>query len=62
MRAVGDSSSTRSQVVTLWGMVTSAPRMFVSRNSRGKNWRYSSALTPIGTTTASIPFLSNHGL
>ena len=49
-------------VVTLCGMVTSAPRMLVSVNSDRKNSGYSSALTPIGTTTASMPFFSNHGL
>jgi hypothetical protein len=60
--AVGESSSTSSQVTTLCGIVTSAPRMFDILNSSGKIARYSSGFTPIGTTTASMPFLSNHGL
>ena len=60
--AIGVSSSTSSVVVTLCGMVTSAPRMFDILNSSGKNSRYSSGLTPIGTTTASMSFFSNHGL
>ena len=36
--------------------------MFDILNSSGKNSRYSSGLTPIGTTTASMPFFSNQGL
>ena len=49
-------------VVTLCGMVISAPWMLLILNSNGKNSRYSSGLTPMGTTTASMSFLSNHGL
>ena len=59
---VGVSSSTSRVVVTLCGMVIRAPRILVSLNRYLKNSGYSSALTPIGTTTASIPFFSNHGL
>ena len=60
--AVGESSSTNLQLVTLCGMVISAPRMLVNvkmaRSAAGK----SSALTPIGITTASTPMLSKYGL
>jgi hypothetical protein len=59
---VGVNSSTSLVVVTLCGIVTRAPRTFVSLNTYLRNPGYSSALTPIGTTTASIPFRSNHGL
>ena len=60
--AVGVISSTSRVVVTLCGIVTRAPRMLVSRNRYLRNSGYSSALTPMGTTTASMPFFSNHGL
>jgi hypothetical protein len=59
---VGVTSSTSLVVMTLCGMVIRAPRILVSLNRYLKNSGYCSALTPIGTTTASMPFFSNHGL
>ena len=54
--------SRSATTVTLCGIVISAPRMFVSLNSDRKKAGKSCALQPIGTTTASIPLASNHGL
>jgi hypothetical protein len=52
---VTSSSSGRRDLVRI---VTSAPRMLLSLNSRRRNCGYSSAFTPIGTTTASMPAVS----
>ena len=55
-------SSSSSTTATLCGIVTSAPWKFVSLRSDARTPAKSPALTPIGTTAASIPFFSNHGL
>ena len=55
MRAVGVTSSTRLIVVTLCGIVTSAPRRLVRRPAASAPPGSRSGLTPIGITTASMP-------
>ena len=59
---VGVTSSSRPTVVTLCGIVTSAPRMLVSRNSGAQEAGIVSAFTPMGTTTASMPGLLEVGV
>ena len=60
--AVGVTSSTISSTAILCGMVISAPCIVVIRNSSGNKRTKSSDRTPSGTTTASSPCASNHGL
>jgi len=58
----GETSSSRPTVVTLCGMVISAPAILLSVNTDFRKAGKCSAWQPMGTTTASTPAFSNQGL
>jgi hypothetical protein len=61
-RTVGVTSSSSATTLTLCGIVISAPWTLLNFMIAGNDVAKSSALTPIGMTTASMPSFSKYGL